>query len=755
MDDLLFANYTPDHDGPDSLTADAGTPKAQAASPEPIGRSRDFDVMLDELLLELGEYGSFADASATPDLPADADAPSAPAEDGGGDIPAADTKAAPPAHAILGADEKPEEEPELESAYIRRVARRAAQRAPQEDDWSRTDSAQDADADGADEDNLYELDSEIAEELDDYRERRERKSGLAEKLAGPLVRFLATRKAREKLREQEASAWPTPVDIRQTPELPPRKAARYYGSQVYPLGTRLYILLFLTLVLAWIGFRFPLAGQLCQNTRMQAAVSLVFLLTAMLCALDVVSTGIRQIFRLQPSLQALCAASCLASCLDALLVAFGLGSSLPFCAVSAASLAAALWGEKLECIAQDVNLSTAAQSRESSILSAEEDGDGLHTLVRSDRAHDGIVRRSEEPNCLQDVYAAAAPILLVAAPLLAVLSVLGRSWVGLFHNLSAYLAVCSNMSGFLGFALPYLMAVLRLRRSGAAIAGWSGCADIGRSHRVIIKDTDLFPPGTIRLEQINILADVNAEKVVSYTVSMLARSGSSVTEAFSDLMQYRRYSLVTVEEFNCHDGGGFSAYIHNEHVLVGSQGFLNLMGIRLPQDLHAESSVCIAISNELVGVFDLTYGAAPGVRKALDLLLLGRVQPVFAIRDFNITPLTIQSIFHIPAINFEFPSFRERYRLSSLFGSDETPPAAVLLRPNVRCAVETADRGRRLYTACIAAAALSVFGVVLGLLIVFLSLRSGGTAALGAGRLLLYSLLWLLPMFGLAYWTLR
>lgn len=701
--------------------------------------------MLDSLLLELGDYSDYA-AAPTADEPAPTDE-AAPVEADMADE--ADIADEPPQdeheHRILGADEKPEDEQELESAYIRRVARRETRRAAKAEEQLSPDDEPEDKSDEPEEEPDY----------DDLRERHEHKPRFMEKLAGPFVRFLATQKARQKLREQEAATWPTPVDIRQTPELPPRKAARYYGSQVYPLGTRLTILLFLTLVQAWIGLRLPLAGQLCRNVPLQAAVSLVFLLTAMLCALDVVSTGIRQIFRLQPGIQALCAASCLVGCLDALLVTLGICATLPFCAVASASLTAALWGAKLECQAESMNLATAAHNRDSSILSAEEEDDGLYALVRSDRAHDGIVRRSEEADCLQNAYAAAAPILLIAAPLLAILSTLGHAWSEFFHNLSAYLSVCAGVSGFLGFALPYFLAVLRFRQCGAALAGWSGCADIGRSHRVILTDGDLFPPGSIELNSIAVYANVKPEKVVSWTVSVLRHSGSSVADAFSELMEHKKYSLVTVDDFSCHDAGGFSAYIHNENILVGSQGFMNLMGIRLPAELQGENSLCVAISNELVGVFDLSYKAAPGVRRALDLLLLGRVQPVFAVRDFNITPLTIQKIYDIPAINFEFPSFRERYRLSQLFGRDDTPPCAVLLRPNARCAVETADYGRRLYTASIAAAALSLLGVVLGLLIVFLKLRSGGVGTVGVGRLLLYSLAWVLPIFGLGYWTVR
>lgn len=758
MDDFLLDNPIPDYDALDDWLTRAAPSQAQTKLSEPRRRAaeRDFDSMLDSILLDLGEYESVADGLDTPtdDAPVQEDDVVPEAAEEAPSRPPEDSDAAPVnddggASVILGADEAPEEEPEPELAFLRRMARRHARRAEREDDAPHSPEANAPD----EEDELYELDSEIAEELDAFSAPS--RPAFVEKLRAPLLRLMAIRKARQNLREQEAAAWPTPVDIRQTPELSARKACKYYEAQVNVLGTRLYILLFLTLVQAWIALRFPLAGLLRQNVPMQSAVSLVFLLTSMLCALDVLTTGLLQLIRFQPSMEALSAVSCLFACLDSLLTTLGVGSSLPYCALASASLCAALWGEKLLCQAQTVNLSTAAQDKSGSVLSAETDDTGLDALVRSERDPIGIVRRSEEPDGAQNVYAVAALPLLILSFALGILSTIGQPWTGAFHHLSAYFSVCANISCFLCFSLPYLAGVLALRRSGSAIAGWAGCAEIGRTRRIIIKDTDLFPPGTLSLAFIHIPDNALKEKVVSYAASVLNASGSSVASAFSALMEKRKYTLLTVSDFKCHDGGGFSAYIHNENVLLGSRGFLNLMGIRLPPNLSAENAIYIAISNEVVGMFEFAYTPIKGVRVALDLLLQGRTLPVFAIRDFNITPLMIKNLFRLPSINFEFPSFRERFRLSSCFGSGETPPAAVLLRSNVRCAVETADRGRRLYTACTTSTALSLASAVLGMLLVFLNLRSGNLAAASAGRMLLYNFIWAFVPLGFAYWTLR
>lgn len=657
-----------------------------------------------------------------------------------------------PRSRILGANEKPEDdEEELEARFIRRVAAREASRNAEDKHRSRRRKGDDTPDDGAEEAREDEL---PGEEPVTGKSRR-RSSAFMESLKGPFVRYFATLTAQKALRAQEAASWPAPVVIRDTPELSPAKAARYYAGQYKTLSLRLFISLFLSLVLVWISLDLPMAGPLAQNMSLRAAVCLVCLLAVMVAALDILTAGIRQICRMRLGMEALATVSCMICCADAVLSMLGLTAPLPYCVLGAVSLTAALWGERLLCLANAMNFSTAASAKTSSILSAEEgNAETPATLLRRDGPHEGIVRRSEEPDISREAYTVAAPLLLLAAAALAVIGTIGSPWLSLVHRLSAYLCLCSSFSSFLCFCLPYLTAVVRLRRTGAAIAGWAGCEDMGRSRRVIVTDEDMFPKGTIQLTGVNILDGSNVEKVVSYTVSLLAASGSSVTAAFDELMKHRKYQTLKVEEFKCHDGGGLSAYIRSENVRVGSAGFMNLMGIRLPHGLVADNAICVAISNELVGVFSMKYVPVKGVRQALNILTQGRTQPVFAIRDFNITPLMIQDLFRIPAINFEFPSFRERYRLSASYGSENPPTAAILLRSGIRCAVETAERGRKLYAGTIVSTVLSIAGSALGLFLLYLIGRSGGDS-LSAGRLLGYMLLWILPVFGVSYWVYR
>jgi hypothetical protein len=262
---------------------------------------------------------------------------------------------------------------------------------------------------------------------------------------------------------------------------------------------------------------------------------------------------------------------------------------------------------------------------------------------------------------------------------------------------------------------------------------------------VVITDEDLFPPGTMKFSEINILEGAFVSKVVSCTASLLANSGSGVTGLFNELMTRRGYEMVAVEQFKCHEGGGLSGMVDGDRILVGSAGFMNLMSIRLPQNLNSKNAICTAIEGELVGVFTVEYIPTTSVQDALVTLLRGKTQAVFALRDFNITPLMIRHLFRMPTDNFNFPPFRERYRMAAAAASRDTPLSAIVTRNGMLPMVDAAESGRKLYNTCRLNTILSLAGTAVGLFIMFLLCRAGAFDTANAGNVLSFMLLWALP----------
>lgn len=572
----------------------------------------------------------------------------------------------------------------------------------------------------------------------------------SERLLKPVSYILAIVGAIRAARQADAQLDDFP-DADEPPEVSPKKAAKYYSAQARPLRTRCRIAFFLCLILAWISFQLPMAGLLGASLTAQAGVCLVLTLAVMVSALDVFTAGLRQLFDLRPGAESLAAISALLACLDCALVMSGHGSFLPYCAPAAFSMTAALWGQRLSCTALRRTFSTAAGAKNPSVLTSEmRSGRSGPVLMRAPIEGHSIVRRSEQPDLMQTVYRVAAPLLAILSLLLSVLASLGGRG-NFLHAFSAFIAVSAALSAFFAFPLSYAISARRLRDTGSAVLGWAGCEELGHKRRILITDDDIFPSGTINFTAINIQEGVFIDKVVSYTASLLAASGSGVAEKFIELVSRRGYSMVEIGSYSCHEGGGLSTVIRDEQILVGSANYMTLMGIHLPSNMEARNSICTAINGELVAVFTMEYTPVTSVQDALVTLLRGRIQGIFAIRDFNITPLMLRHLFRIPTENLSFPSFRERYRMAEAAHTGKTGPAsAVIARSGMMPVVEAAETGRRLFNISRIAAVISLIGTLLGLFILFLLFRTGSYDTVSAGNVLSYMLLWALPVVILA-----
>lgn len=580
--------------------------------------------------------------------------------------------------------------------------------------------------------------------------RRRVKASVSETILTPAVRLIAAHTARRQQQKKESAAWPEPEDIHETPELSLKAAARYYSTQSKQLQLRLRVSLLLTIILAWIALGLPMSIKLSQSLPLQAGLSLILTLTVMLAALDIVSAGLRQLCELAPGPESLAALSALLSCVDAALTLTGYGTALPFCAVGAAALTAALWGERLRCRALMRTFRTAASSKDPSYMASDHGDDKTppRILRTDDPPAAGIVRRSEQHDICRTVYTTAAPFMILAALVFSAIASVTAGGQFFLHTLSALLSVSASFAAFFGFSLPWSVAARRLRSSGAAVAGFAGCTDIAHTREIVITDSDLFPPGSMRFSAINVLEGMPQHKVIIAAASLIFTSGGGASDLFEELVERRGYNVPEPREYSVHESGGLSGVVNGEHVDVGPARFMNLQGIRLPRNLPAKNAVCIAISGELVGVFQIEYTPFTSVQDALVILLRGRFAPLFAVRDFNITPKMVHDLFKLPSTNFHFPSYRARSRIRLEAGS---PADAVITRKGMLPYVESAEAGRRLYSTSRIVTILSLIGSSIGMVILFLLCRTAAFDTASVGNALSFMLLWALPAVILSY----
>ena len=550
-------------------------------------------------------------------------------------------------------------------------------------------------------------------------------------------------KRREDAEEQEYAAAMEDTDV------PVRQAMRHYTGQIKPLQFRTRVAAGLSLLLLYISFGFPLPGAFKDNIRITSVMCIIILLSVMVTGIDVFTSGVQGFFRRRIGAESLVVFSCLAALADGVYIAVTRTTALglPYCGAAAFSMTFAIWGAELTCVGYRFSFRNAGISKSPQVVVTKADkktGDVL--LMKARRDTTGFVRRSEEPDLVESTYHVLAPFMIIAILVLSLLASFGQAkFFYLFHIIASLSSVAAVFSALICFPLPFSQLSRRLVPSGAAIAGSAGAWDLSRSNRIVVTDSDLFPPDTLSFDEIRIFEGTYTDKVISYTASVMQEAGCGLTSLFDELVKKNNCVYHRVDEFICHEGGGFVATIRGDQIHVGSQTFMTLMGVRLPKSIADNNIVYTAINGVLVGVFTVKYEPLPTVREALLMLYDSNLKPYFAIKDFNITPLSIKHMFKVPTEGFEFPAFGERFALEGEVQESNNVSAA-LSRDGLLPVVEASVWGRRLYSVVRLSMIISFIGAFVGIVLMFFLCRTGAFDAARVSNSISYLFIWLVPI---------
>ncbi len=538
-------------------------------------------------------------------------------------------------------------------------------------------------------------------------------------------------------------------------EVEPGTASKYYGSFLRAQRMRLRICGILLLVQGWVSLGMPVTAKL-NSTPVASLFCLVLQLVIMLLCLDVVTGGVLNAVRGKFGADFAAVLACTVTGLDALLSALpGFGSThLPLCFLSSLSVTGLLLASWTSCRGLRKALRVPSIGKRAYTLAGETDAEnGEVTLLKSTRPVSGFVRRCEEAAPDETLFEKLTlPLLLLVLLLTIIVALAKRNASDLMYILSVLICPTAPFMALMSFALPFYMGSVRLFRSGSAIAGWSGASDIGVGRNLVITDRDLFPEGTISFGRIRIdNRRFSDSDIISYAGSLILAGGGALSEAFATLMQRNGCATRTVDNFTVLPGG-FSGVIDYQRVLCGGSELMRLMNVAMVgSKLAGNTAVYLAVKNqerdryELKGIFNLEYTADEGVGKALRGLMRTARHPVFAIRDFNVTPALLHELFDVATDGYDFPPFEERFPLSEEHTGSDSRIAAVVCLDGLGPLSHAVDTGRSIYVSTRVNLWITALGAVLGVLMSFVRLMTHGGVAVG--WLFVLMLLFSVPVF--------
>lgn len=543
------------------------------------------------------------------------------------------------------------------------------------------------------------------------------------------------------------------------PDTAPADLARRYGKGLSLLRLRAVLVFLLALPLLalalapFVGLSLP--GALGTSLELRVWASGGLLAIAMLLGADVLIIGLVRLFLLKPGADTLVFFSCALTLTDAItqLQILPERDTLPYCAAACLTLYFAMWGTY--SMRQGLRLScrTAASAALPYLVTLDEEAwNGRDAYAKWSGPIHGFGSQIQEEDGPQKAYRIAAPLLLLAAILFSLIASVGRDRPEhLIWCLSATCTASASFSGLLLFSRPYRALARRLATSGAALPGWSGAETVGTC--ILLSDLDLFPPGLVSLNGIKVFGDFSVEKVVGVTATLIRDSGCGLDQLFHNLLRTQGAIYRRTEGFTRHEGGGLSAVVRGEVVLVGSASFMSLMEVSLPAGLNVRNAVFCAVEGELAGIFALNYTLHGSIPPALSALIGAHVAPVLSTRDFNIIPAMMRQKFKLPVEKMDFPAVERRVQLSDPNRSHSPRIAAVLCREGVAPFSEAVVGARRLRAAVRVSTAIALLGAVVGLLLAFYLTYVASYSALSPAHLTVFLSAWLVPTVLISGWV--
>ena len=428
---------------------------------------------------------------------------------------------------------------------------------------------------------------------------------------------------------------------------------------------------------------------------------------------------------------------------------------VPCCAAFSLEMTMALWARLQKRNTEMGQLDTMRKAvRLNGIIKVDDFYNGKDGLLRKNGQVSDFMdtyQKPSTPEVLQSIYAALSLLVCIGI----------AGFAGALHGVSMAVQIFSTSllvavpaSFFVSISRPMAILETRLHMVGTVICGWAGVRDLIGKAVFPLKDQDLFPQGSVKLNGVKFYGDRNPDEVVSYSASLIGVCGGALVPVFQQLLKSRNASALKVDTFRNYGEGGIGGEIQGEPVLLGTLKFLQDMGVEIPEGTMVNQAVYAAIDGQLCAVYAISYAKMRSA--AAGLVTLNSYRKITLIKlpgDFMLTEEFLRSKFNIKGKRVLFPAREEGILLSRFRPEPSEPVLALTTRDELISSAYAISGARALRQSTRLGVAIHLLGGILGMVIMLALGYLGSTELLTPTNVLLYQLIWAIPGLLVTEWT--
>ena len=539
------------------------------------------------------------------------------------------------------------------------------------------------------------------------------------------------------------------------PEVAMHAARRRSGI----LSFRSLLVLILAAAAAYLSFApsfealpLPVVLDILQNPTIGIGALAALQILALLIGIDVFGNGFSSLLHGHPARGTLVSFAALASllhCASLLVFPDQGGVAVPYTAVSILLLYAEMREARGRSLAQARSYRAVCEAEQPLAVYSHYDSeiDACNAVKCPLYDAGSFLTEIERPDTVDRFSLIYTPIALALAIVLSLVASFNCGEpVRFFWAFSAILSVSAPVGLLCAFGASYKNTASRLLRSGAAIAGARQANLLRGTEKVMLLENDLFPTGSIELEAIDNLGRITDEQILGCAAALTESAGLELGRVLTDTTKERFGITFTARDVRLVEGGVTGA-VGISRIVLGTAALMVKMGIPIESGHKGQINMYLVVDNALAGVLTMRYQTTKNTYKAMRLMRRMHMNAVLAVRDFNISPAMIEEEFDLRRGFADQPDPAGVDRLLNPNYAKGDAPAAILTREGAGPFMQVLRGADKLAGAVRSALTLGTFAGLLGMLIVFYLLYQNAADALPVMNILLYQLIWYIPVF--------
>ncbi len=323
---------------------------------------------------------------------------------------------------------------------------------------------------------------------------------------------------------------------------------------------------------------------------------------------------------------------------------------------------------------------------------------------------------------------------------------------------SAVLCMGATFTGALIVMLPMLSASRKTGQRRAAILGCSAVEDFSDVNSVLVEAKTLFPTGSVAVRNMyynkngsNGSPAITLDEAIIYGASLAVASDSILADPMFNMLNYQQALLKKVSNCVYESGLGVSGWIGSRRLLMGTREHMKSHGIAVPDtkkvsglNQNGDEVVYLSVAGEVCMLFFVSLSANPQVREQVRRLSRNGVSLLIKTVDGALSEGVVSELFDIdpddvrilPAETHDLFDEHTKYagKGSAAVSCDGTFSSLASAISGAKALNERIKMG------CI----MEIFGVALGVLLVFIFALFKNYAFLNSFWIAAYNVAWLI-----------